>query len=215
LPDFLKKRQTWEGQEDPEQDRAFNKIIHVDLINADTKSDEASGKTIISITDDTRTFTQVAVIANSGIDSMVSAIWHYWCQPHGPPETILLNQGKVRTSNLQSRINELTPLGQKISCRSSKDTFNQEIQYQWQQSQNEISAEEFAQDLNLLCNLQNPNQTRNGYPSWEDTDDNHHDLTDEENFSGDEADPEEKHEELLISNHRRKQISLCRHKLQG
>jgi hypothetical protein len=95
LPDFLKKRQTLEKQKDPDQDRAFNKTIHVNLINADANLHEASDKTILSITDDTRTFTQVAVIANSGIDSTASAIWHYWCQPYGPPETILFNQGKV------------------------------------------------------------------------------------------------------------------------
>jgi hypothetical protein len=75
--------------------------------------------------------------------------------------------------------------------------------------QNEISAEKFAQDLNLLGNLQNPNQTRTGYTNQEHADDIYQDLTDEEDFSGDEADPEEGHEELPIINHRRKQISLC------
>jgi hypothetical protein len=91
LPDFLKKRQTLEKQRDPDQDRAFNKTIHVDLINADTNLHEASGETILSITDDTRTFTQVAVLANNGIDSTASAIWQHWCQPYGPLETILFN----------------------------------------------------------------------------------------------------------------------------
>ncbi len=81
LPDFLKKRQMCERQEDTKQNRAFNKVIHVDLINADTNSNVTSSKTILSITDDTRTFTQVAIIANGGIDSTVSAIWHLWCQP--------------------------------------------------------------------------------------------------------------------------------------
>jgi hypothetical protein len=114
LPDFLKRRQVWEGHEDPEQNRAFNKVVHVDLINADTN--ESPGKTILSITDDTRTFTQVTVIANRGIDSTVSAIWHLWCQPYGPLETIMFNQGKVQTSKLESRINNFMPLAQKISC---------------------------------------------------------------------------------------------------
>jgi hypothetical protein len=121
----------------------------------------------------------------------------------------------VRTSKLESRINELIPLEQKITCRGRKDTVNQEIQHQWQQNQNEISAEEFAQNLNFLCNLQNPNQTRTGYTDRGRADDNHQDLTDEEDFSGDETDPEEEHEELPIINHKRKQISLCQHKLQG
>ncbi len=143
------------------------------------------------------------------------AIQHYWCQPHGLPETILLNQGKVQTRKLESRINELTPLGRKINCRSSKDIFYQEIPHQWQQNQNEISAEEFAQDLNLLCNLQNPNHTRTSYTDQKHEDDIYQDLTDEEDLGENEADTEEEHEELPIINHRRKQISLCRHKLQG
>jgi len=131
LPDFLKKKQTLEKPRCLNQDQAFNKTIHVDMIDTPTNLSEVSGKTILSITDDTRTFTQVTVIADSGIDSTASAIWNYWCQPYGPPETILFNQGKVRTSKLESRINELIPLEQRISCRSRKDTFNQEIQQQW------------------------------------------------------------------------------------
>jgi hypothetical protein len=149
LPDFLKKKQTMEKPRCLDQDQAFNKTIHVDLINTTTNPSEASGKTILSITDDTRTFTQVAVIADNGINSTASAILNYWCQPYGPPETILFNQGKVQTSKLESRINELIPLGKKISCRSRKDTFNQEVQQQWRQSQNESSAEEFTQNLNF------------------------------------------------------------------
>jgi hypothetical protein len=78
LPDFLKKRQMCEGQEDAKQNQAFNKVIHVDLINADTNSNGTSSKTILSITDDTRTVTQVAVIANSEIDSTVLATTDLW-----------------------------------------------------------------------------------------------------------------------------------------
>jgi hypothetical protein len=76
LPDFLKKRQMCGEQEDTEQTQAFNKVIHIDLINTDTDSNGTQSQTILSITDDTRTFTQVAAIANQGIDSTVSAIWH-------------------------------------------------------------------------------------------------------------------------------------------
>jgi len=130
LPDFLKKRQTWEGQEDLEQNRAFNKVIHVDLINAD----DASGQTILSIMDDTRTFTKVAILANNKIDSTAAAIWHHWCQPYGLPETILFNQGKVWASKLESCINDFMPLEQQIKCRNRKDAFNQEVQQQWQQN---------------------------------------------------------------------------------
>jgi hypothetical protein len=77
LPDFLKQGQTKEGQEDPVRNRAFNKVIHVNLINANLHRKEASDQTILSITDDTRTFNQVAVLANDKIDSMAAAIWHH------------------------------------------------------------------------------------------------------------------------------------------
>jgi hypothetical protein len=68
-------------QKDSDQGQAINKVIHIDLINADLHLNEASGKTLLSIMDNTRTFTQVAVLANDEMDSMASAIWHCWCQP--------------------------------------------------------------------------------------------------------------------------------------
>jgi hypothetical protein len=164
LPDFLKKKQTWEGQEDPVQSRAFNKVIHVDLINADLHLNEASGQTILSITDDTRTFAQVAILANNKINSTAEAIWHHWCQPYGPPETILFNQGKVWASKLESRINAFIPWGQKINCRSRKDPFNQEVKQQWPQNRHDTSAEEFTKNWNFLWTLQGPDMTQTDYP---------------------------------------------------
>jgi hypothetical protein len=58
---------------------------------------------------------------------------------------ILSNQGKVWTSKLESRINSFTQPGSKIRCRREKEPFNPEVQQQWQQSQQDTSAEEFAQ----------------------------------------------------------------------
>jgi hypothetical protein len=136
LPDFLKKRQGEEGREISGRHQAFNKVIHMDLINANLPP-EASDQTILRITDDTRTVSQVAVLANDKIDLTAAAIWHHWCQPYGPPETILSNQGKVWTSKLESRINNFMPLEQKINCRSEKDSFNQEVQQQWQQGRHD------------------------------------------------------------------------------
>jgi hypothetical protein len=134
LPDFLKKRQNEQRQENPGRDQAFNKVIHVDLINANLHRPGASHLAILSITGDTRTFNQVAVLNDDKIDSTAAAIWHHWCQPYGPPEMILSNQGKVWTSKLESWINNLMPLEQKINCRSGKESFNQEVQQQWLQS---------------------------------------------------------------------------------
>jgi hypothetical protein len=222
LPDFLKKKQKLEEPRRLDQDQAFNKTIHVDLINTQTNPDKVSGKTIISITDDSKTFSTSAVLSNSRIDSMVSAIWNQWCQPYGLPETILFKQGKVQTSKLESRINELVPLEQKISCRSRKDTFNPEIEQQWQQYQNEISEEEFIHTLNFFCNLQNPARTKSSDNDQVHFDRKYEDLTGVEDFAGCDEDPDDEYEEfpliddqLLHQINKRKQVSLCWHKLQG
>jgi hypothetical protein len=81
LPDFLKKRQIKEGREISGQDQAFNKVIHMDLIKADPHSTMVPDQAILSITDDTRTFSQVAVLTDDKINSIAAAIWHHWCQP--------------------------------------------------------------------------------------------------------------------------------------
>jgi hypothetical protein len=134
LPDHLKKRQTRNEPELSRRDHAFNKVIHVDLIDIDHSSSNASARAILSITDDTRTLTWLAVLADDRIDSVATTIWHHWCQPYGNPETIRSNRGKVWTSKLESRINNLGPLEPKITCRSEKESFNPEIRQQWQQS---------------------------------------------------------------------------------
>jgi len=222
LPDFLKKKQKMEDPKRLDQDQPFNKTIHVDLIDTQTNLGKAPSKTIISITDDSRTFSTSAVLSDSGIDSTVSAIWSHWCQLYGFPETILFKQGKVQTSKLESQINELMPLGHKISCQSRKDNFNPEIEQQWQQNQDDISEEEFVHTLNFFCNLQNLARTKSSGNNQEHFNGNYEDLTDVEDFTGGEDDLEDDYEELpLIGNQqlhhssKRKHVSLCRHKLLG
>ncbi len=73
---------------------------------------------------------------------------------------------------------------QKINCRSGKDTFNQEVQQQWQQNRHDTSAEEFAQDWNFLWTFQGPHTTPTGYPDQASIHDAHQNLTDDEDFTG-------------------------------
>jgi hypothetical protein len=68
LPNFLRKGQNLEKPGHPRQDQTFNRNIHVNLI--DTQANP--GKTIISITDDSRSFATSAVISDSRIESMIS-----------------------------------------------------------------------------------------------------------------------------------------------
>ncbi len=130
LPDILKKGQHIAGPGWVSQTGAFNKIVHVDTINTHHKL----VKMIIPITDDSRSSSTSAVITDSRPNSMISAIWNYWCKPYGYPETISFKQGKVQTSKLEKMINNLAPLEQRVSCRTRKDTFNTEIEQQWQQN---------------------------------------------------------------------------------
>jgi hypothetical protein len=212
LPDYLKKRQIQEGGEISGQDQAFNKVIHVDLIKADPHSNTVPDQAILSITDDTRTFSQIAVLTDDKIDSIAAAIWHHWCQPYGNPETILSNQGKVWTSKLGSRINNFMPLEQRISCRSEKEIFNPEVRQQWQQSQSDTAAEDFAQQWNFQCNLQGPAKFETGPDSLDEVDQN---LDDVKDFV--EEEPNINHHLEVLGRDKllqRKRVSFCRHKLQ-
>ena len=150
----------------------------MDLIDIDHNSPDASARAILSITDDTRTLTWLAVLADDRIDSVATTIWHQWCQPYGNPEMIRSNRGKVWTSKLESRINNLGPLEPKITCRSEKENFNPEIRQQWQQSRLDTSAEDFAQAWNFLCNLRAPGKAESGFDSLSQVDQDLDDIKD-------------------------------------
>jgi hypothetical protein len=214
LPDNLKKRQIRSEPELSRPDQAFNKVIHVDLIDINHYGPDVSARAILSITDDTRTFTRLAVMTDDKIDSVATTIWHHWCQPYGNPEMVRSNRGKVWTSKLESRINNLGPLEPKITCRSEKEIFNPEIRLQWQKSRSDTSAEEFVQEWNFLCDLQTPDKAESGPDDLSQIDQNLDDIEDfVENDVGLEYHRFEELERKIPL--RRGQISLCRHKLQA
>jgi hypothetical protein len=217
LPSFLKKSQNLEMPEPTSQDKAFSGNINVDLINTHAYP----GETIISITNDSQTFTTAAVIPDSGLDSIISAVWKYWCKPFGLPVIISFNQGKVQTSKLEKRFNDLAPLKQKINCRSRKDTFNKEIKHQWQQNRHELSGEEFVQAWSFLNDLQKPAMNGPWSNTFEVFDNTYEDPTDDEDLAEDSNKYEDDLLNLLHLNNdqptnlkNRKHVSLCRHKLQ-
>jgi hypothetical protein len=88
------------------------------------------------------------------------------------------------------------------------------VQQQWQQSQHDTSAEEFAQNWKFLCKLQGPAESKLDHDHLSDVDQN---LDDIEDFVEDDTDFEEDKFEALgrEKNQKRKRVSLCRHKLQG
>jgi hypothetical protein len=151
LPEFLKK-----GKNDTTKIRAsqpvtFNKTVHVDTIGTNT-----SPTTIITIMDDSRTFSKSAVIQNNSTTAMTNALRDYWFKPYGYPKTISFKQGKAQTSKCEKAINDVAPLKQRVICKTRKDTFNTEVEQQWQQNQHEISEEEFVHTINFLHKLQKP-----------------------------------------------------------
>jgi hypothetical protein len=209
LPQALKRSQIKYGSE---PDPAFNEVIHVDLIKADSTISDASASTILSITDHTRTFTRLAVLADDKIDSVATTIWHHWCQPYGNPVTIRSNEGKVWTSKLESRMNKLNKIGPKITCRSEKETFFPEIRQQWEKHRLDTSAKNFAQDWNLLCYSQAPNDANLRIDDLNQADS---DLDDIEDFVETDPNPDGyMSEKPKPGPCQRKQVRLCRHKLQ-
>ncbi len=163
LPDFLKKGQNDSTQVNVSQPVTFNKTIHVNNICTINKPE----KVIITITDDSKTFSASTVITDDSTTSMITALWDYWFKPYGYPEMISFKQGKVQTSRMEKMINDLAPLTQTVTCRSRKDTFNTEVEQQWQQNQHEISEEEFVHTFNFLHGLQEPkNQGTLEPPQW-------------------------------------------------
>jgi hypothetical protein len=195
--------------EKPAQERqaaAFSRIIHVDTINTHNKP----GKTILVITDEDQTLSTSTIISDDKPESMISAIWNYWCKPYGFPETIYFGQGKVQTSKLEKMLNDLAPLEQKISCRSRKDTFNTEIEKLWQQNKHEISEEEFVHTFNFFCNLQNPANGKQ-FNDYEDLTKGKVEEADEDEYNF-----ESNFEDLLTMDNdqpiyprKRKSVSLC------
>ena len=144
---------------------------------------------------------------------MATTIWHHWCQPYGNLVTIKSNKGKVWTSKLESRINNLKQIGPKITCRSEKETFYPEIRQQWEQHRLDTSAENFAQAWNFLCHFQAPSNANSRFDDLNQVDS---DLDDIEDFV--EADTN--HDCYTLGEPepgrsiQRKQVRLCRHKLQ-
>ncbi len=80
------------------------------------------------------------------------------------------------------------PLKQKINCRSEKDSFNQEVQQQWQQGRHDTSAEEFVQNWNFLCKLQGPAKSNPDHDRLDEADQN---LDDVKDFVEDDTDIED------------------------
>jgi hypothetical protein len=100
LPEFLKKGQNDTTQVRASQPVTFNKTVHVDKIYTNTKPEN----TIITITNDSRTFSISAIIPDNSTTSTVNALWDDWFKPYGYPEMISFKQGKVQTSRLEKMI---------------------------------------------------------------------------------------------------------------
>jgi hypothetical protein len=218
LPDFLKKGQKDTSIIHVSQPVMFNEAIHVDTICTSTMPETV----IITIMDESRIFSVVAIIADNNTTLMVTALRDCWFEPYGYPGTIFLKQEKVQTSRLETMINNLAPLKQKVTCRSRSYTFNTEVEQQWQQNQHEISKEEFVHTINFLHRLQEQKTkdhlSNHNWGFNEITED----TPETNNDSEIEDEPEINFEPLCHRSNeqptqqtRRKNVSLCRHKLQG
>jgi len=214
----LKKGQNNTTQVHVSQPVTFNKTVHTDTICTINEPE----KVIITILDDSRTFSVSAVITDNSKTLTITALWNYWFKPYGYPETIFFKQGKVQTSRLEKMINNLAPLKQTVACKSRRDTFNTEVEQQWQQNQHEISEEEFVHTIKFLHGLQEP-KTKEPLSN---TNGGFNEITEDTSEADDDSENKDNPErgfrplshacnEHPIQQTRRKNLSLCRHKLQG
>jgi hypothetical protein len=90
LPDFLKKGQNDSTQVRVSQAVTFNKTFHVDTIRTINEPE----KVIITITDDSRSFSASTVITDDSTTSMIIALCDYLFKPYGYPENDIFQTRK-------------------------------------------------------------------------------------------------------------------------
>jgi hypothetical protein len=217
LPDSLKIGQQKACQLPISNTKKFNETIHVDAFSTLTSQE----KIILTITDNLTAFSISTLIPDNSPTATVTALQDYWFKTYGYPDTISFKQGKVPVSKLQKKINEGAPLTQGVTCKSRNMTFNTEIQQQWEQNQHEISEEEYVSTLNFLHELQEPEHDQD----WDNLNSGDHWTTEDHLETNDTSEDKDEVEYdldnfLYFSNDqttyqpKRKNISLCRHKLQ-
>ena len=217
LPDSLKIGQQKACQLPISNTKKFNETIHVDAFSTLTSQE----KIILTITDNLTAFSISTLIPDNSPTATVTALQDYWFKTYGYPDTISFKQGKVPVSKLQKKINKEAPLTQGVTCKRKNMTFNTKIQQQWEQNQHEISEEEFISTLNFLHELQEPEHDQD----WDNLNSGDHRTTEDHLETDDTSEDEDEVEYdldnfLYFSNDqttyqpKRKNISLCRHKLQ-
>jgi len=167
-------------------------------------------------------FSVATIITDSNTALTVTALQEYWFKRYRYPTTIFFKQGKVQTSKLETRINSMAPLEQRVTCRTWNNVLNTEMEQQWRQNKQELSEENFVNTLNFLHELQEL-ETRNQENS---PIGNFNKITEINPDISDDSDTEYELEndfrplcnldnEQLAHPIRRKKVRLCRHKLQG
>jgi hypothetical protein len=218
LPDSLKNGQKEACQTHLSHPEKFNNTVQVDAFSTLTTPE----KIIVTIMDDSMAFSVSTITTDNGATSTITTLQNYWFKTYGYPDTISFKQGKVPTNKLEKKINDWAPLEQRVTCKSRNNTFNTEVEQQWEQNQHEIPEEKFVSTVNFFHELQKPEHNLD----WDNTNSGDHWITEDYPETDGTSEDRDRFEydldDLLhFSNDRttyqpkRKSISLCRHKLQG
>jgi hypothetical protein len=217
LPDSLKIGQKKAFQAHISKPGKFNETVHVDAFSTLTTPE----RFILTITDNFTTFSVSTIMPDNSATSTVTALQDYWFKTYGYPDTISFKQGKVPVSKLQKKINDWAPLEQGVTCKSRNTTFNAKVKQQWEQNQHEILEEELVGTINFLHELQEPEHDQD----WDNINLGDHQTT-EDHLETDDTSEDEDEVEYDLNNFlhssthqttyqpKRKNIILCRHKLQ-
>jgi hypothetical protein len=218
IPLQLKHRQHNLGKLKEIDNQNFNKVVHINTF----QSINHDNHVITAITDESTEYSIATISDITRPDFLIQDLQNKWFMRFGIPDTLFLKQGKVPISKLKQKINQMAPLTKTITCRIRSNTFNTDTEQQWQQTRHQLHEEEFTNAMNLFYNLQNPQLGEES----EVTNSGYHLITEDYTETGGTSEgkdgPEYDLDELLhFSDNRttcqpkRKNLSLCRHKLQG
>jgi hypothetical protein len=152
LPPCLKQKQTDTQKDQHASNQNFNKTIHVDTFQEDYHQNQA----IVTMTDESTAYSVSTIITLDNTDSLIEVLKTQWFDEHGFPKTICFKQGKVQVSKLERKLNEMAPLGTKVTCKSWTTTFNTETEQQWKQNQQLLTGEDFVNMMNFFHNVRKP-----------------------------------------------------------
>jgi hypothetical protein len=151
IPKVLKATQNHYNNSEHEDNHTFNTKMHADIF----KNMGQNGATILSITDQSTKHTTTTTIPDDSTHRIAQNLDKHWFNNFGLPMEIYFKKGKVETSQLSHAIDKLTgdAHNQTPKCNSQSKTYNLEIEVQWMNNKDVIPSKEFVEAINFFHHI--------------------------------------------------------------